>query len=271
MNQLYLTDPNGFKNYCFNKNLAERTILNYLYELKKIPLDNPREYLIKNRKKRMLIFAFRCYLRYQKSIGKINAEQLYDLLETFKPPKGRGKTKKGNWYPLKEWEEIINNGPNRQARFGIWLGFTYGPRLSEIIFLRVQDINLEKRQIYIQTRPGWHPKFEKDRILPMKTKHIRIWKRWLNSRPSLNHDYIIWSGRKKTQVNPKTFQNWCKKARQGLKPHDLRRSFAKVLYYRSRDVYLVCELLGHESVATTTKYLGLEVEELQEKYDKAMP
>ena len=42
-----------------------------------------------------------------------------------------------------------------------------------------------------------------------------------------------------------------------LATHSLRKSFAQRLYEESGDIYLVQELLGHKSVATTQKYLGV--------------
>ena len=42
-----------------------------------------------------------------------------------------------------------------------------------------------------------------------------------------------------------------------LATHSLRKSFAQRVYEQSSDIYLVQELLGHRSVATTQKYLGV--------------
>ena len=42
-----------------------------------------------------------------------------------------------------------------------------------------------------------------------------------------------------------------------LATHSLRKSFAQRVYEESRDIYLVQELLGHRSVATTQKYIGM--------------
>ena len=39
--------------------------------------------------------------------------------------------------------------------------------------------------------------------------------------------------------------------------HSLRKSFAQRIYEESGDIYLVQELLGHRSVATTQKYIGV--------------
>ena len=42
-----------------------------------------------------------------------------------------------------------------------------------------------------------------------------------------------------------------------LATHSLRKSFAQRVYEHSDDIYLVQELLGHKSVATTQKYIGI--------------
>ena len=42
-----------------------------------------------------------------------------------------------------------------------------------------------------------------------------------------------------------------------LATHSLRKSFAQRVYEQSGDIYLVQELLGHRTVATTQKYIGV--------------
>lgn len=271
LKKLSSIDSEGFKEYCHLQNMSEGTIRNYLYELKKIPLDKPKKYIAQNNHKRLLIFAFRSYSRYLNDIGKITNEELFTNLRTFKPPKRKGKTEKGNWYPKEEWENIISKAPNRCAKLGIYIGLQFGLRLGEIINLRIQDVDFKTNHIHVQKHPEWSPKYGKERSIPMHSKQIRILARWIKNKPTMNHDYLLWSGRKKVQVSERTFERWCHKTQLGLKPHDLRRSFAKVLYYRSkRDIYLVCQLLGHESVSTTTTYLGLETREIKKKYTEAM-
>ena len=49
-----------------------------------------------------------------------------------------------------------------------------------------------------------------------------------------------------------------------LATHSLRKSFAQRVYEQSGDIYLVQELLGHRSVATTQKYLGVNYAEARE-------
>ena len=49
-----------------------------------------------------------------------------------------------------------------------------------------------------------------------------------------------------------------------LATHSLRKSFAQRVYEQSGDIYLVQELLGHRSVATTQKYLGVNYADARE-------
>ena len=42
-----------------------------------------------------------------------------------------------------------------------------------------------------------------------------------------------------------------------LATHSLRKSFAQRLYDKSRDIYLVQELIGHRNILTTQNYLGV--------------
>ena len=49
-----------------------------------------------------------------------------------------------------------------------------------------------------------------------------------------------------------------------LATHSLRKSFAQRLYDRTGDIFAVQEMLGHKSVATTQKYLGVNYANIKE-------
>lgn len=44
-----------------------------------------------------------------------------------------------------------------------------------------------------------------------------------------------------------------------LDPHDLRRSYGRIIYETTRDIILVRDLLGHADVKTTMRYIGLDL------------
>ena len=53
-----------------------------------------------------------------------------------------------------------------------------------------------------------------------------------------------------------------------LATHSLRKSFAQRLYERTGDIFAVQEMLGHKSVATTQKYLGVNYANIKEAVEE---
>ena len=53
-----------------------------------------------------------------------------------------------------------------------------------------------------------------------------------------------------------------------LATHSLRKSFAQRLYDRTGDIFAVQEMLGHKSVATTQKYLGVNYASIKESVEE---
>ena len=53
-----------------------------------------------------------------------------------------------------------------------------------------------------------------------------------------------------------------------LATHSLRKSFAQRVYEQSNDIYLVQELLGHKSVSTTQRYLGVNYADARAAVEK---
>ena len=53
-----------------------------------------------------------------------------------------------------------------------------------------------------------------------------------------------------------------------LATHSLRKSFAQRVYEQSNDIYLVQELLGHKSVSTTQRYLGVNYADARTAVEK---
>lgn len=48
--------------------------------------------------------------------------------------------------------------------------------------------------------------------------------------------------------------------KESLRPHDLRRTYARIGYDSGIDIGQVSKLLGHASIATTQRYLGLQID-----------
>jgi len=272
-----MNDLDDFFRFLRLQNKSEGTIKQYKSALSRIPEDplDRDDYLVINRKNHMIMAAWRSYLKFQRTKGKISAESLLNQLETYQLPKKRGKTKKGKAYPFDQWSELVKNAPHKQAKMGIWLGLQFGLRLQEITNLRVQDVDLENRLIKIRIQDEWNPKHFRERDIPLNDQQYDTIKKWIEERPAnLQTPYIIWSPHGNAGSGPisdKTFQLWCKSANPNLKPHDLRRSYATNLYYKSgKDLKVVQLALGHSNVAITSDYLRLDQTEYMEKIREAM-
>jgi len=172
-----------------------------------------------------------------------------------------------------------------------------GLRIREICNLQIGDIDLQRRQIKIRdsknpnrTKQG----YGKDRIVPIPEIAISPVKKWLDIIDG--GKYFIPS--EKSPDNPlrvKTLHIWFSEARHraGLdiveykvkykrkfnnredstiykyRFHHLRHFYATYVYERTRDLYAVSHLLGHNQVSTTQIYAKMSDKTKQESVDFA--
>ena len=82
------------------------------------------------------------------------------------------------------------------------------------------------------------------------------------------------NGRGKKKMTTRAAHNVLKQAfeKAGLNghlaTHSLRKSFAQRLYDRTGDIFAVQEMLGHKSVATTQRYLGVNYASVRDALEK---
>jgi len=151
-----------------------------------------------------------------------------------------------------EIEKVLNSIRNEKHRLMVALAYGSGLRVSEVINLRVGDVNLDELTVHIKDAKGG-----KDRltIFPEKLKAD------LSEMMALQHgnEYLFESerGGKLTERTAQlVFDKACEKA--GIKKeatfHSLRHSFATHLLENGVDVRYVQELLGHANIRTTQIY-----------------
>ena len=145
--------------------------------------------------------------------------------------------------------ESITNGKHR-----LLLSFSYGAglRVSEVINLKVQDVDLQELTVHIKQAKG-----KKDRITVFPEKLIPEIKNLIAGKEK--NDIIFNSergGKLTTRTAQKVFENSLKKAGINKKAtfHSLRHSFATHLLENGVDVRYVQELLGHQNIRTTQLY-----------------
>jgi len=151
-----------------------------------------------------------------------------------------------------EIKNIIDVIRNPKHKLIISLAYGAGLRISEVVNLKVKDINLEELTIHLKNAKG-----KKDRItiFPEKIK---------NDLQSLiagknMDDYLFESersGKLTERTAQKVFENALKKSdiKKDATFHSLRHSFATHLLENGVDVRYVQELLGHQNIRTTQIY-----------------
>ncbi|MEC1157573.1 tyrosine-type recombinase/integrase [Cytobacillus horneckiae] len=71
------------------------------------------------------------------------------------------------------------------------------------------------------------------------------------------------SDNKTNNIIPKRLKSYSEKfGISNIRPHDLRRGFAKNLYNKGASVALISRALGHSNISVTTSYLHLDKEEV---------
>ncbi len=152
--------------------------------------------------------------------------------------------------------------------------YATGIRVSELISLSIQDVNMSMG--YIACHTG-----RKERLIPFGKEA----KKALQSYLRLGRDSLV--GDSGTNVLfPNCFQKpmtrqgfwklikeYTKKAdiQKDITPHTLRHSFAVHLIENGADLHDVQEMLGHADISTTQVYINVKTKHLKDVYAKAHP
>lgn len=177
--------------------------------------------------------------------------------------------------------ELLLAQPDPSTRLGrrdramLEILYATGLRVSELVGLRVQNVNLEAG--FVRTLG----KGSKERVVPMGGKANEALREYLlDGRPGLlrhsTSPYLFLN----LKAGPLTRQGFWKIIRQyGLKagirkriaPHIMRHSFATHLLEFGADLRSVQVMLGHASISTTQIYTHVTRERLKEIHEKYHP
>tara|TARA_B110000977_G_scaffold171524_1_gene223188 strand:- start:33 stop:1184 length:1152 start_codon:yes stop_codon:yes gene_type:complete len=160
----------------------------------------------------------------------------------------------------KEILEMINVPQNIKHKCIISLLYSAGLRRSELLNLKLTDIDSEKHTLRIENGKG-----SKDRISiisPSLIKELRIyWKEFKTEK-------YVFEGAKGKQYSAASVLQIVKRAakkaniRKNVTPHMLRHSFATHLLEDGVDLRTIQVLLGHASSKTTEIYTHVAINQL---------
>lgn len=177
----------------------------------------------------------------------------------------------------------------RRDRAILELFYASGLRLSELVGLDLEDVNLSARMVRVMGKGS------KERVVPFNISTKSAMAAWLKDRAGLVKSqipnpksqaprtsraegaeplFVNFRGARLTGRSVQRLVARCVVAcstRFGISPHALRHSFATHLLERGADLRAIQELLGHVQLSTTQRYTHVNAAQLLDVYRKAHP
>lgn len=218
--------------------------------------------------------AVRCFLKFLQREGETGAS-VADAVENPRPSKPLPKV-----LTEQDVEKLLNqpdldddNGIRDRAM--IETLYATGLRVSELINLRVEDVNLGVGFVRCIGKGS------KERIVPIgevaaETINSYVARCRARFARGERSEYLFLTNRAKPMTRVGFWKIIKKHARAAgitkqITPHVLRHSFATHLLEHGADIRSIQEMLGHASVATTQVYTHVSRDHLREVYKKAHP
>jgi integrase/recombinase XerD len=143
--------------------------------------------------------------------------------------------------------------PSLKLRTALMTAYAAGLRVSEVVRLRVADIDSDRMLIRVEQGKG-----HRDRYVMLSTQLLVMLRAyWQEIRPK----HWLFPGRDKSRPIDASTLHWaCRNARKTAKlgkpvaVHTLRHTFATHLLEAGTDIRTIQVLLGHQHLSTTARY-----------------
>lgn len=155
-----------------------------------------------------------------------------------------------------EVEQVLAAAPGLQYRTILTTCYATGLRISEVLHLRVRDIDSQRMVIRVDLGKGLKDRYVM--LSPQLLTLLRTW--WRATRPT---DWLFPGGRPGQPLGRTGAEDACRRIRQHVgftkpvHPHALRHAFAVHLLESGTDLRTIQLLLGHRSLSTTARYLRI--------------
>ncbi|MFN8355867.1 MAG: tyrosine-type recombinase/integrase [Spirosomataceae bacterium] len=191
--------------------------------------------------------------------SRINAVKFYfeQVLKRekffFEIPRPKKKVILPNVLAISQVEKLFTQLENLKHKTMIYLAYSAGLRVSEVVNLRIKDIHSERMVINIKGAKG-----KKDRIVALSQGILELLRKYY-----LAYKPTFWLFEGQYEGEPYSTRSLQKvfhrakeaaKIRQDVTFHSLRHSYATHLHEAGTDITLIQELLGHNDLKTTLRY-----------------
>ncbi|HLF53800.1 MAG TPA: site-specific tyrosine recombinase/integron integrase [Candidatus Nanoarchaeia archaeon] len=157
-----------------------------------------------------------------------------------------------------EVKSLIESADNQKSRLIISTLYSTGLRVSELVNLKVEDVNFSEKTGWVRRGKG-----AKDRLFVLSENVAKEITEYINGK---EQKYIF---SKEEPLTTRNIQKIIKgtKTRAGISkkvtPHTLRHSFATHLLEQGTDIRLIQTMLGHSSLSTTQVYTHVSSEQIK--------
>jgi integrase/recombinase XerD len=149
---------------------------------------------------------------------------------------------------------LIEAAPSRKYRCAFSIAYGAGLRSSELVSLKVSDIDSARMVLRIEDGKGGKDRLAK--LSPQMLKELRAW--WKEAKPRI----FLFSSRFKAcdHITARQYHRACRDAAiraridRSVHPHMLRHSFATHLLDQGVDIRVIQTMLGHQNLETTAIY-----------------
>jgi integrase/recombinase XerC len=169
-------------------------------------------------------------------------------------------------------------GNKKELRDSLILEILYGSglRVSELTALDWEDVDMPQRWLRVSGKGS------KERLVPFGRETQRLFGQWKNDVLArglqAEGDFPVFCGERTgaDRLTERTVHRMVVAAAQrigifGITPHTLRHSFATHMLENGAPLRVIQELLGHESLVTTQRYLTVTAEQMKKSYMESHP
>ncbi len=162
-----------------------------------------------------------------------------------------------------ELRKLFNALTNKKHKAMLFTAYSAGLRVSEIVNLKITDIDSKRMQIFIRRAKG-----KKDRYVNLSPLLLDILREYIKDYKPKPRLYLFESDTTLDKYPIRTVQQVFSnaKAKAGIGKevgiHSLRHSFATHLLDKGTDIRYIKDLLGHFNIKTTERYLHVSKQQL---------
>ena len=141
-----------------------------------------------------------------------------------------------------------------------------GIRRSELENLTMENINLDRKELYVRNGKGG-----KDRRIPFRPSLARVLNEYLKERKRLKKccPFFFTAMRQDSKMGDRVIQRLVARLRERsgiyFTPHKLRHTYATRMLQNGLDIREVQELMGHSDITTTAIYLSVTDKRIKEQ------